>query len=433
MGDAPFQVVSGDTFPTKLHKLLSYAEKTGLEHIISWLPGSNNFKVHNKELFVAEVMPNFFSSSDYKTFQRNLNLWGFRTVSKGVRKGQCSHEQFVRNDIERCRRMVRVRIKSEGLPGDQDVTEEPSSSTLVGSALDLAGSSNQQMTEPRHIPGGNFHGMIQQAQQTQRAQQSAGFNFSPSSNAVTYGGNINNAAMRNAWPDPYLTTLASLVQNSSSNSINPISALQNKLLYNTGHSAIQSLPQTSLVQQLLQRQGRQTQTQPTPPGGPINHQLLAMLASHQTKGIVGIDETQNRILDSHEVGVNPSRVNFGSAFLALSQAQQSQQQPHVRLTPGGSPMSSTVVDSVMSPYEKRNVAGDTPLVGPQSKKDDEHRPSRSKLPLRETASKGNSRVIACRARGMPMDHNMHVRSPPVHVIRSLYIVVQELVTSVNSV
>jgi hypothetical protein len=37
-------------------------------------------------------MPNFFSSSAYKTFQRNLNLWGFRTVSKGVHKGQCSHE-----------------------------------------------------------------------------------------------------------------------------------------------------------------------------------------------------------------------------------------------------------------------------------------------------------------------------------------------------
>lgn len=79
-------------FPWKLHLLLErceyehqqklaacVAEGTNPASIpdmpISWLPCGKSFKVHDKERFVREVMPSFFGTQSFKTFQRNLNLW----------------------------------------------------------------------------------------------------------------------------------------------------------------------------------------------------------------------------------------------------------------------------------------------------------------------------------------------------------------------
>ena len=79
-------------FPWKLHLLLErceyehsqklaacVAEGTSPNSVpdmpISWLPCGKAFKVHDKERFVREVMPSFFGTQSFKTFQRNLNLW----------------------------------------------------------------------------------------------------------------------------------------------------------------------------------------------------------------------------------------------------------------------------------------------------------------------------------------------------------------------
>jgi len=60
-------------FPWKLHEMLHVAEKDSKLDVISWLPGGNGFKVHNKERFCSEMMPGYFASQKYKTFQRSLN------------------------------------------------------------------------------------------------------------------------------------------------------------------------------------------------------------------------------------------------------------------------------------------------------------------------------------------------------------------------
>lgn len=65
---------TGEPFPLKLHVLLEETEERGFSSIISWV-GPNAFKVHQKELFQSLVMPSYFDSTNYKTFQRNLNLW----------------------------------------------------------------------------------------------------------------------------------------------------------------------------------------------------------------------------------------------------------------------------------------------------------------------------------------------------------------------
>jgi hypothetical protein len=71
-------------FPEKLHQLLEKAESSGNSHIISWLHDGQSFKVLDKERFVGEIMPLFFRTSNYNSFLRNLNLWGFKRLAKAL-------------------------------------------------------------------------------------------------------------------------------------------------------------------------------------------------------------------------------------------------------------------------------------------------------------------------------------------------------------
>merc|ERR1711935_1281851 len=73
-------------FPWKLHLLLerceyehqqkriaAAADNSPVQDMpISWLPCGKAFKVHDKERFVQEIMPSFFGTQSFKTFQRNL-------------------------------------------------------------------------------------------------------------------------------------------------------------------------------------------------------------------------------------------------------------------------------------------------------------------------------------------------------------------------
>lgn len=101
----------GVQFPWKLHSLLERAENEGNDHIISWLPDGKSFKVHKKEEFCASIMPKYFNSNKYKTWQRSLNLWGFESIVRGPAKGAIRHDAFVRGLPELCKTMTRVKIK----------------------------------------------------------------------------------------------------------------------------------------------------------------------------------------------------------------------------------------------------------------------------------------------------------------------------------
>jgi hypothetical protein len=83
--------------PITLHQLLTTAEEEGFTDIVSWSADGRSFRVHDKERFTTELMPSYFSSTMYKTFQRSLNLWQFRTLLKGADKGAVYHRHFPRN------------------------------------------------------------------------------------------------------------------------------------------------------------------------------------------------------------------------------------------------------------------------------------------------------------------------------------------------
>ena len=75
--------------PAKLFAMLSIPE---VQHIISWMPHGRSWKIHNADRFVKQVMPQFFEYSNYNSFIRLVNAWGFRRLTKGPDKNAYWHE-----------------------------------------------------------------------------------------------------------------------------------------------------------------------------------------------------------------------------------------------------------------------------------------------------------------------------------------------------
>jgi len=95
-------------FPWRVQEMLSDSYSQGWSDVVSWLPDGKAFKVHNVPRFVAEILPIYFKQSKYKSFQRQLNLWGFdRVTTTGAEKGAYRHPHFLRDDPSLCDRLTR--------------------------------------------------------------------------------------------------------------------------------------------------------------------------------------------------------------------------------------------------------------------------------------------------------------------------------------
>jgi len=125
-------------FPWKLYDMLLTAEKRNEEHIISWIRGGKAFKVHNRNLFIEEYMKKMFNQTKYKSFQRQLNLWGFERVQNGPDKGSYFHPLFLKGRRDCCQCLTRVRLKGTGEKAAQhgvvDSPEQEYSPISVASA-----------------------------------------------------------------------------------------------------------------------------------------------------------------------------------------------------------------------------------------------------------------------------------------------------------
>lgn len=133
-------------FPWRLHELLTEAETNGNDSIISWIPGTNNaFKVHNKEKFTKQILPDYFNATKYKSFQRNLNLWGFESITEGPNKGGCQHHIFIRGDREKCHYMTRQKVKGQKQKQQEALASSLSAKDAVGN-LDFGRSSLSLLT-----------------------------------------------------------------------------------------------------------------------------------------------------------------------------------------------------------------------------------------------------------------------------------------------
>ncbi len=109
-------------FLWKLHEMLDDVEKTGDDHIVSWMPGGNSFRVHKPKSFVQKIIPYYFNQSKFKSFQRQLHLYEFVRTPRGIDAGAYSHTQFIRGKKSLCLSLSPHKIKNKGrLPSKQNI------------------------------------------------------------------------------------------------------------------------------------------------------------------------------------------------------------------------------------------------------------------------------------------------------------------------
>ena len=153
-GSSPLLVV---TFPVKLRMMLDHVHDNGLEDVVSWELDGKAFKVHKIDDFEKQIMPSFFNQTKFKSFQRQLNFYGFVRITSGKTKGCYLHKLFVRDDPSLCKDIARRRAGSAGatpfpaasMSSPRGINVIPPRTPSVVSELDASTSSKHSMHQHR--------------------------------------------------------------------------------------------------------------------------------------------------------------------------------------------------------------------------------------------------------------------------------------------
>jgi len=134
-----------ESFPQKLYRMLEEAETNGMKDVVSFLPHGKVFVIHKPRKFVLDLIPKYFSTGRMSSFQRQLNLYGFRRVKGGAEKGGYYHDFFFKGKPELCMKIKRkkARAKVSTSATASSVRTRGLLSGVVGSVLDNGTVPNQ--------------------------------------------------------------------------------------------------------------------------------------------------------------------------------------------------------------------------------------------------------------------------------------------------
>ena len=93
-------------FPMILYSIL---EQDEYPSIISWCLDSDNFIFYNRGKFQDEVMPQYFQSSSWQSFLKQLNVYGFRRATKSRDLTVYYHKDFIQNKPGLINKIKRVK------------------------------------------------------------------------------------------------------------------------------------------------------------------------------------------------------------------------------------------------------------------------------------------------------------------------------------
>ena len=71
--------------------MLENSTVEGFDHIVSWVPTGDAFKVYNTEKLAAKILPRFFQMKKHSSFTRQLHAYNFKRIRDGPSKGGCKY------------------------------------------------------------------------------------------------------------------------------------------------------------------------------------------------------------------------------------------------------------------------------------------------------------------------------------------------------
>ena len=82
--------------------MLENAEKEGYDHLIRWSSDGKSFKIQDSwnHKAIVEILKQNFNQTRFKSFLRQLQVYGFERSFKGQNQGECSHPMFIRGRKE---------------------------------------------------------------------------------------------------------------------------------------------------------------------------------------------------------------------------------------------------------------------------------------------------------------------------------------------
>eukprot|EP00546_Thalassionema_frauenfeldii_P013678 CAMPEP_0178918250 /NCGR_PEP_ID=MMETSP0786-20121207/13726_1 /TAXON_ID=186022 /ORGANISM="Thalassionema frauenfeldii, Strain CCMP 1798" /LENGTH=295 /DNA_ID=CAMNT_0020591947 /DNA_START=213 /DNA_END=1100 /DNA_ORIENTATION=- len=103
------------TFPFRLHNLLTQASQLGVDDIVSWDGSGTKLIIYDLEKFVSKILPTVFRQSQFASFRRQMNAYGYERETKSTRTVYStpatlivySHKNFYRDNIAACSKIIR--------------------------------------------------------------------------------------------------------------------------------------------------------------------------------------------------------------------------------------------------------------------------------------------------------------------------------------
>mmetsp|Transcript_16192 Transcript_16192/g.49472 ORF Transcript_16192/g.49472 Transcript_16192/m.49472 type:complete len:446 (-) Transcript_16192:388-1725(-) len=132
-------------FPRKLFELLQKEPA----NVISWDAEGETFAIQDMDAFTAQSLERYFKHHKFTSFQRQLNLYGFRKIAKGERTGYYVHPHFQRDRPEWLSKVRRTPQPGKNTPRNNTAKAASNGSTASTNNANNNSTSAPSVVKPK--------------------------------------------------------------------------------------------------------------------------------------------------------------------------------------------------------------------------------------------------------------------------------------------